>query len=351
MSVRLILALLAAGALQATARAEGYQRYLPADTRAAFVFNVTALDDEQQKAGAEFVRQLYSSQLVPELKKLDRIPISDLKQVVVVQPFLGSVNLFNLTPSGAAALVLLRGKVDGALLDKQMREAAKQSNGAIKVESLGKPAASVYSRKVDEKALRAALPPLDQLTAEQRQLAVPRTMRVAALDTETLVVSFMGRPAIERVLRARPAKTKPRVSAEMAKLLAGLDERDAASAALAEGKDGLYPGLQLLAPKEILDWFTPLKNAVAAVRLGKGLKLTLTARGQSDEDAQKLEKVTAAAAKAADEALPDGLDEQQRQAVKKLRASLKISRKADVVTVTAELSEEEWKKLQAAPKK
>src|SRR5262249_3460445 len=319
-----VFIVLSATLLAAPARADGPLRYLPADTKAVYVFNVTALNDEEQKTGAELVRQLYATQLVPELKKLDKIPVSDLKQVVISQPFAGSVTRVGFTPSGAAALVFLRGKVDAALLDKQMREAARQSKGALKVEQLGKPAASVYSRAVDEKQLKATMPAFEQIPAQFRSFAIPKTMHVAALDGETLVVSFMGRPAIERALRARPAKTKPRVSDEMKKLLDGLDDKDAVTVALTDGSEGLYPGLQLVAPKEILDWFAPMKTTIVRVRTGKTIKLTLTATSKSKDDAEKVEMATAKAGKSILDSLPDGLKEEQRKVIKALVDSLKV---------------------------
>jgi hypothetical protein len=345
MSSKLALAALCVGLLAGAARSEDYRRYLPADTRAAYVFNVSALDDEQKKIGAELVKTLYSTQLVPELKKLDKIPLTDLKEVVIAQPFAGSVNLVNFTPSGAAAVILLRGKVDGALLDKQMREAAKLNKGAIKVESLGKPAASVYSRAVDEKVLKEKLPAYELIPAQYRAFLVPKVMHVAALDGETLLVSFMGRPAVERALRARPAKTKPRISDELKKLLDGLDAKDAVSVALTEGSEGLYPGLQLVAPKEILDWFGPVKTTLVQMRTGKSFKLTLTATCKSKDDAEKTEKATAKTAKAMLDALPDGLSEDQKKVFKALADSLKVSRKDAVVTATGQVSEDDLKKL------
>jgi hypothetical protein len=351
MSSRLVLAVLSVGLLAAPALGEGYQRYLPADTKAVYVFNVTALNDEEKKTGTELVRQLYATQLVPELKKLDKLPLNDLKQVIISQPFAGSVNLVNLTPSGAAAIVLLRGKVDAALLNKQMREAAKLSKGALKVESLGKPAASVYSRAVDEKQLKTTLPAFDLLPAQQRSFVVPKTVHMAALDGETLIVSFMGRPAIERALRARPAKAKARVSDEMKKLLDGLDDKDAVSVALTEGSDGLYPGLQLVAPKELLDWFAPVNATVARLRVGKTMKLTLTATCKSKDDAEKVEKATTKAAKTIIDSLPDGLKEEQRKVIKSLVESLKVSRKDAVVAATGQLSEDDLKKLLPEEKK
>src|SRR5262245_41942224 len=202
MCLRLCLAALCVALLGVPARASVYLRYVPSDTRAVYVVNVSSLGDLEQKLSEEIVRQLYLTQLVPELKSLNKVPITDLKQMIATQSHAGE----------AKGIVLLRGKVDAALFEKQMREAVKQSKGAMKVESVGKPAAPVFSRKVDQKALEGIFPALDRLPGWFRKLLLPRMVHAAALDDETLIVSLAGRDPIDRALRSRPAKSPARVS-------------------------------------------------------------------------------------------------------------------------------------------
>src|SRR5690242_14337384 len=91
MHLRLLFAALYVALLAAPARADGYLRYLPSSTQAVFVVNVGALAEEDRKAPEAFVRHLYLSQVVPELKEPDKIPISGLKQMVLGQKYAGEV--------------------------------------------------------------------------------------------------------------------------------------------------------------------------------------------------------------------------------------------------------------------
>lgn len=335
MSRRLCLIALSVALLGVPTRAsaQGFLRYVPSDTRAVYVVNVSSLGDAEKKLSADLVRRLYAGQLVPEFKKLDKIPISELKQIVVTQKYAGE----------AEGVVLLRGKVDGDLLDKQMREAAKQSKGAMTVTSLGKPAAAVFSRKVNQKDLLELFPAVEQLPKQLRELLLPGAAHVAALDDETLIVSLAGQAAVERALRARPAKTAPRVSDELKKLIEGLDEKDVGGVIFTE--DCLSPNMKLVAPETVIDWFSHFDSAVVRIKGGKTVAVTLTATCPSKARAEKLEKSTGKASKVLIEMLPKLLNQEQQKVAKGLIEAVKVTRKDAVVTITGEIGEDDARKL------
>jgi hypothetical protein len=339
MHPRLCLAALSLALLAAPAGAQGYLRYVPSDTRAVFVVNVGNLGGPEKKLSEEFVRKLYTGQFVPELPKLDKIPISDLKQIVVAQRYAGELS----------GIVLLRGKVDRALMEKQMREAAKKSKGAMVVASLGKPAAPVFSRKVNQKQLVELFPALEQVPPVVRGFVLPAATHAAALDDETVIVSLGGRLEVERALRARPAKSAPRVSDELKKLIEGLDEKDAGGVIFMEG--ALSDQMKLVAPEEVVEWFSRFDSAVASVKGGKTIKMTATATSKSKTEAEKLEKATDKGVKALLELISKALKEDHQKVVKKMLEGVKTTRKDKVVTITGEVGEDDLRKLLPEAKK
>jgi hypothetical protein len=331
MSCRVWSALFALIALAAPARAdEGFLRFLPSDSKAVAVVNVAALAEEEKKTVLALVRQLYAGQMVPELKKLDRLPISDLEQIVFAQPHLG----------GFTGVVMLRGKVDAKLLDRQMKEAGR----AIAVEKMGDPQATVYQRSLDEKMFLALAPELENVPAFVRRALVPGQAHLTALDERTLFVSLGGRAAVERALRARPVKTRPRTSDELTKLLKARDAKDVATAVLMDGC--LHPGVSLVVPQETRDAFELFENVVVRVQGGKAVKVTAAATGKSKDDAAALEKAAKAGIDKAQKALEVAIkDEDRRKILEGVLKSFKVSRKDETVTAAGQLSDADARKL------
>ena len=68
----------------------------------------TTLSEADQKQAAEIVRQVYA-QVAPELKDPDKIPISDLKRIVVSQPYAGDWRTDRATSHGQAGFIELNG--------------------------------------------------------------------------------------------------------------------------------------------------------------------------------------------------------------------------------------------------
>jgi hypothetical protein len=347
--------LLALAALVAPGRADGEPkvkkqavpadafRYLPTDTRAVWVVNVAALGEDGRKRGAELFARLYKTQLAPELKDLDKLPVSDPEWVILAFPYFGDQR----------GIVLLRGKVDAALLEKQMRAAAaKASPKAVDVRSVGKPPAPVFGRKVDQKELQGLFPALGRpaepafLAQALRMALVPNMVHVSALDEQTLIISTSGPLPIERALRRRPIKSEPVVSAELKQLLGTLNPADAASVVLTE--DALAPVLRYYGPQELPDWSSRFEGLVARVEGGQRWRVTLSATCKSEEEAKSFEKDTAKLkeAKLAFEAL---FEKGQRDSFNSLLGSAKTSRKGKVVTVTGELSKDDALKLWPSP--
>src|SRR5687768_11705473 len=110
----------------ARAADEGHLRFLPSDTRVVLTVHVSALRDGDRRNGEALVRRIYHERLVPELAKVERLPISDVSRVVCALPYAGTVN----------GVIMLRGKVDRKLFDAQMRQAMKSSK-SLSVENVG----------------------------------------------------------------------------------------------------------------------------------------------------------------------------------------------------------------------
>jgi hypothetical protein len=337
MTCRVWSALFALAALAAPARADdGFLRFLPSDSKMVVIVNVPALGDEDQKTVLDLVRRLYSGQMVPELKNLDKLPISELKQVVFAQPHLG----------GFTGLVILRGKVDAKLLDQQMSEAGK----AITVEKMGDPKATVYQRSLDEKMFLEIAPDLEKVPAFVRRALVPGQAHLCALDEQTLIVALGGRAGVERALRARPEKSKPRTPEELTKLLKDRDKKDLATTVLMDGC--LHPGVALIVPQETRDAFELFEYVVVRTQGGKTVKSVITATAKSKDDAATLEKTAKAGIDTAQKGLEVAIkDEDKRKILESLLKSFKVSRKDETVTATAQLSDEDARKLVPKGKK
>src|SRR5947209_5844891 len=104
--------------LGSPARADDVLRYLPSDTKGVLTIRPPQLGEDEKKKGAEVVRRLYLSQLAPELKKPGQVPISDVTSVVIAQPFAGTLG----------GVMVLSGKIDAKLMDRQLRGVAKEND-------------------------------------------------------------------------------------------------------------------------------------------------------------------------------------------------------------------------------
>lgn len=340
MSPRSLASFLALALLAAPAVADdGFLRFLPSDTKVVLIVNVPAMSEQERRTVAELLRQVYAESMVPEVEKFDKLPISDLDQIVIAQPNAG----------GFGGVVVLRGKVDVKLAESQMRGAAKLSKGALTVEQVGKPAVPVFRRKVEEKTLIKWFPFIENIPSSlgfvnPRKMMLPQDLYAAALDDRTVFISLAGKGNVERALRARPKDAKPRTSEELTKLLKARDSKDIATAVLLEGS--LHPGVALLAPQETRETFEQFDHLVVRIQSGKKVGVLFTATGKSKEDAEALEKKAKGAVEAAQKGLEKAVpDKAMREALEGLFKTFKVTRKEAVVTVAGTLSEEDARKL------
>src|SRR5262249_21440315 len=155
--------------------------------------------------------------LNPDLSKKEEMPLADLSRVVIALQYAGSMH----------GIVLLEGKVDAKLLEKQGRAAAAKANDkTTTVQTLGKPACPVFRRKVDVKMWGELIAPLANVPAVLRKLVAPSEIWYAALDERTVILSLAGKAEIVRALRARPKDSKPRTADEMTALLRKHSDKD-----------------------------------------------------------------------------------------------------------------------------
>lgn len=318
-----------------TARAadEGHLRFLPSDTRVVLTINSSALAEADRTNGEALVRRAYHQRLVPELKRVDRLPITDVTRLVYALPHAGTLN----------GLIVLRGKVDRELFDQQMRQAMKGSK-ALTVEPLGKPAVPVFRRALDEKMWLDLAPPLAKVPQAFRKLVAPTHAYLAAVDDETILVSLAGKAPVERALRARPATARPRTPEALTALLRKQDAKDLASVAILD--DALHPALALVADEATRETFKEWEHLTVRVKSDKGVEVVVRAQGRSAEAGAALEKKAAEVVKIVRAGLPKVLSEEgPRKALDGLFKAFAISRQDEAVTMRAALSTDEARRL------
>jgi hypothetical protein len=335
----LLVALLTGGAVRAD---ETVLRYLPSETKLVLTVRVPLLGEPERKQGLDAVRRLYLSQLAPELKKEDQqLPLSDVTSVVIAQPHAGTLG----------GVVVVRGKVDVKLMDRQLSAVVKGSKGQLSVEAVGRPAVRVYRRRLNEEQMLELFPLLETIPAVARKLVAPQNVYVAALDDRTLFIATNG-TAMQRAVRARPATTRPRTSTELTALFRKQDTKELASFVMMD--DALLPAIALIVDESTRETFEQFEHLTATVRPGKVVHFTLTAKGKSNEQGEALAKKADQTIASIRKGLPKGVkDEGQRKALDELFRSFKVSRKDAVVTLTAQISETDVRKLlrqPAAPK-
>jgi hypothetical protein len=318
----------------AAARADnGHLRYLPADTRVVLTIHANALGEQEKKNGDELIRRLYFGKLAPELDGGEPLPITAVRRTVLASSHAGTLS----------CVILLRGKVDRARLEKQLRQAMKTSK-ALSVEELGKPAVPVFRRKLEPSLWTDLFPQLAAVPLALRRLVAPAEVFVAALDDETLFVSLAGKAQMVRALRARPADTAPRITEELANLLRKQDEKDIAAFAMLD--DALNPAVQLVVTDRFKETFEQFEHITARVRGGKEIDITIQAKGKSadlgGELATKAEEALKQLRGNLDRLVPN---DKQRPIAGALLKAFRVSRKGAVVTLNARLSEDDARKL------
>jgi hypothetical protein len=332
--MRLVIpAVLAVLFIAPLSHAEPHLRYLPSDTKMVLTIHVPALGKQDQEGGERLLRQLYFGRLLPELARPGESPWSALSRVVLAFPHAGTLS----------GIVVLRGKIDRKRFEQQLREAMKTSK-ALSVEELGKPAAPVFRRKLDEGGWLELAPQLALVPAAVRKLIVPQDVYLAALDDETLLISLAGKTPVVRALRARPADTAPRTTDALTKVLQKQDPKDVAAFALLD--DSLAPALALLADDATRETFEQFDHITARVRGGKEVGITVEARAKSDDLGPVLQKKAGVVVKLLEKAVEKAVPDKGRRAIlETLLRALKVSRMDARVTVTGKLDEADARKL------
>jgi hypothetical protein len=308
-------------------------RYLPSDTKAVLAIHPEALGEREKENGLEVIRRLYFGRLLPELPRGEKLPVRDVKAVVAAWPHVGTFS----------SVIVVRGKIDRALLEKQCRAVAKRG-AALTVEELGKPAAPVFRRKLEWEVWSDLFPQLAAVPAALRKLVAPQDVWVTAPDDETLFVSLAGKAAVVRALRARPAGTRPRTSDELTRLLKKQDPKDVASVAVLD--DSLSPPLQLVVSDKVKETFEQFEHVTARVLPGKDVRVVIEVRGKSAEQGAVLEeKARAALTQLRGQLAKVVPEEGQRKVVDALLKGFTVRRKDAVVTLSGKLSEEDARKL------
>jgi hypothetical protein len=316
---------------------ESHLKYLPSDTKAVLTIHFPSLGEPEKKEGAELFDQLYRTHLAPELGKDAKLPLTDVKRIVVAMPYAGSFN----------GVILVTGKIDRAELEKQMRQVAKSAT-SLTVTRVGTPAVPVYTRALNEKALLELVPPLEKVPPRFRKLVAPYEAHVAALDGETLMTSLSGRKQIDRALRNRDAK-KLRVSDELAAVLKRQDPKDATVGALTD--DSLHPGIALIAKEELRETFNQFDHATMRIIGGKEVQFIVEVQGKTSDLGPVLEAKAKRALDALRELSPTLMPDREKRAVlDDLLKSFRITRKGERVTVAGKVLETEWRKMVAPGK-
>ena len=327
--------LLAAVASPAAPAEETHLRYVPSDTRAVLTIHYPALPPAERGQARDLMDRLYRAHLVPELGKGAKMPISDVSRIVFALPYAGSFN----------GVVLVRGKIDRKLFERQMQEVGKMT-GALAVERMGKPAAAVYTRRLDQKELVALLPPLAKIPAPFLKLVAPQEAHFAALDDETLFFSLSGKKQVERALRARSGTGGLRVSSELAAVLRKQDPKDYTAGVLVE--ESLHPGLALIADDATRETFQQFDYITLRIQGKKDVRVTIEIKGKSDDVAPTLEERSKKALEKLREILPKLVANKEKlAALDSLLRSFKVSRKDERVTLVGTLPEALARKLMA----
>jgi hypothetical protein len=314
----------------AAARADdGHLRYLPSDTKMVLTIHANMLGDQEKNNGDELIRRLYFGKLAPELDASEKMPIGVVNRAVLAWPHAGTLS----------GVIVLRGKIDRKLLEKQLLAAAKVSK-SMTVEAMGAPAVSVFRRKLDDSLWTELFPQLASVPATLRKLVVPTDVYVAALNDETLFVCLAGKTQMMRAVRARAAGTAPRISEELSKLLRKQNPNDVAAFAMLD--DSLNPAVQLVVQERVKETFEQFENVTARVRGGKQIEIIIQATGKSNDLAAEL----AAKSEQALKQLRGNLaklapNDKQREVLDALFKSFRINRKDAVVTLAAKLSEDD----------
>src|SRR5262245_19899204 len=168
MSSRFLAVLVVSVATTAHAE-EGHLRYLPSDTRVVLSIHFAGLDPRDRAEGRRLFDELYRDHVAGELGDDAKLPLTDVRRIVIALPYAGSLN----------GVFVLQGKVDRKQLDEQLARVAKASGG-LAVERVGRPAIDVYSRRVNEKALLAMVPQLGKVPTTFRKLVAPQEVHLAA---------------------------------------------------------------------------------------------------------------------------------------------------------------------------
>jgi hypothetical protein len=319
---------------------EGYLRYLPSDTRLVFTVHPTALDEQARKNGQELLRQIMYTWVAPELGKNEKLPFSDISRVVMAAPFAGSFY----------GVIVMRGKIDRKLLEKQFRLAVRKSRGAMTVEKMGKPAIPVFRRQVDDRMWPALVPQMALVPPLVRRVVAPPDLYIAAPDDETLFISMSGRLQMDRALRARPVKTSLRISDELANLLRKQDTKDVAAFVMLDGS--LHPAVQLVASEALKEAFEQFEHVTGRVCHGKEIEISATVTGKSTEAAAELVTKGELALKTVREGLPKLVpNKPQRTILEGMLKGVRITRKENITTLTAKLAEADARKLLVVPQK
>jgi hypothetical protein len=330
------LALLLFGFATAAAADEGHLRYLPSDTKVVLTIHYSAVDEAERKQGQRLLAELYRTHLAPELDKGERLPLSELRRIVVALPYAGSIN----------GVVVVTGKLDRKQLAAQMARVAKAADG-LTVERMGRPAVEVYSRRVNEKALLALVPPLAKVPPAFRKLVAPQEAHLAALDDQTLFLSLSGKRQVERAVRAR-GSTGLRVVPELAEVLRKQNPEDIASGVLLE--DSLHPGIALVADEPTRETFGQFDYVTLRILPGKEVRIEVELQGKSSDVAATLEAKAKSVIEVLQGLLPTLFPNETKRAVMEaLLKSFRVTRKGERVTAAGALPEAEWRKL-LAPK-
>lgn len=250
-------------------------RYLPSDTRVVVTVHPPSLDADGRQRGEALLRRLFTSQISPGLSKDEPLAIGDLNRVMIAFPYAGSLK----------GVFLLEGKIDAARFERQMTAAVKA--GEATVEALGKPPVPVYKRVLDPDRLVELVPALARVPAPLRKLVAPQEIYLTLPESGILFGSMAGRTPLERALRARPATTRPRTTAELTTLLAKQEATDIAVVTVLDA--ALHPGLHLLAEEPTREAFEQFDHVVSRVRGGKEVSIAIRIQGKSAEAGAALE--------------------------------------------------------------
>lgn len=318
---------------------EGVLRYLPSDTKLVVTIHVNRLSTADRQRGQGLLREIYQTHLCSTLGKNDSLPIRDVEEFVIGLPYAGTFN----------GVILIRGKIDHKGFIEQMDKAALV-RGPVSKDSEGKPLATVYRCKLDDKALVELVPALGKVPSSLRKLVAPGEVRVTLLDDKTVMASLAGAAPVTRALRARPVNSALRISSEMARLLRKPHATALASVVLMD--DSLHPGLQLIADEATKETFEQFEFIRMNITGGKKVGVETVVSGKSEEVGEILEKKTKRVLEIIQKELPNVMqDTTRRTVIGELVQSFRIERKEGRVRLYGEIPEANAKKLVEGGKK